>query len=106
MNVQVACTIYGKLARISHPVNGSRHDNYRLGESEVLRTFDPKNWMGDKGYIGNGMTTPWWKPSQSANPAHAECPLRRTSDCPPRLPKPDPNPHVTQRLHGRAGVRV
>ena len=28
MNVQVACTIYGKLAWISDPVNGSRHDNY------------------------------------------------------------------------------
>ena len=57
MNVQVACTIYGKLAWISDPVNGSRHDNYCLGESDVLRTFDPKNWMGDKGYIGNGMIT-------------------------------------------------
>ena len=28
MNVQVACTIYGKLAWISDPVDGSRHDNY------------------------------------------------------------------------------
>lgn len=62
MNVQVACTIYGKLAWISDPVNGSRHDNYCLGESDVLRTFDPKNWMGDKGYIGNGMITPFRKP--------------------------------------------
>ena len=32
MNVQVACTIYGNLAWISDPVNGSRHDNYCLGE--------------------------------------------------------------------------
>jgi hypothetical protein len=49
MNVQVACMIYGKLAWISDPVNGSRHDNYCLGESDVLRTLNPKNWMGDKG---------------------------------------------------------
>jgi hypothetical protein len=62
MNVQVACTIYGKLAWISDPVNGSRHDNYCLGESDVLRTLDPKNWMGDKGYIGNEMITPFRKP--------------------------------------------
>jgi hypothetical protein len=62
MNVQVVCTIYGKLAWISDPVNGSRHDNYCLGESDVLRTLDPKNWMGDKGYIGNEMITPFRKP--------------------------------------------
>jgi DDE superfamily endonuclease/Helix-turn-helix of DDE superfamily endonuclease len=63
MNVQVACTIYGKLAWISDPVNGSRHDNHCLGESDVLRTLDPKNWMGDKGYIGNEMITPFRKPA-------------------------------------------
>jgi predicted transcriptional regulator len=62
MNVQVACTINGKLAWISDPVNGSRHDNYCLGESDVLRTLNPKNWMGDKGYIGNEMITPFRKP--------------------------------------------
>jgi DDE superfamily endonuclease/Helix-turn-helix of DDE superfamily endonuclease len=62
MNVQVACTIYGKLAWISDPVNGSRHDNYCLGESDVLRTLDRKNWIGDKGYVGNEMITPFRKP--------------------------------------------
>jgi hypothetical protein len=43
MNVQVACTIYGKLAWISDPVNGSRHDNYCQEESGVLATMNPKN---------------------------------------------------------------
>ena len=62
MNVQVACTIHGKPAWISGAVNGSRHDNYCLGESDVLRTLDPKNWIGDKGYIGNEMITPFKKP--------------------------------------------
>src|SRR2546428_11018558 len=33
MNVQVACTITGCLARISDPIPGSRHDNHCLGES-------------------------------------------------------------------------
>jgi hypothetical protein len=62
MNVQVACTIYGQLAWISDPIGGSRHDNYCLGESGALLTMDPKNWVGDKGYVGNGMITPFKKP--------------------------------------------
>ena len=63
MNVQVACTIYGKLAWISDPVDGSRHDNYCQEESGVLLMMDPKNWIGDKGYIGNNMITPFRKPA-------------------------------------------
>ncbi len=62
MNVQVACTLSGSLAWISDPINGNRHDSYCLSESEVLRTLDPGNWMGDKGYIGNDMITPIKKP--------------------------------------------
>jgi len=63
MKVQVACTLCGKLAWISDPVNGSRHDNYGFGESGVLPTLDPENWIGDKGYVGNGMITPFKKPA-------------------------------------------
>jgi DDE superfamily endonuclease/Helix-turn-helix of DDE superfamily endonuclease len=63
MKVQVACTIYGQLAWISDPVNGSRHDNYGLSESGVLLTLDPGNWIGDKGYVGNHMITPFKKPA-------------------------------------------
>ena len=61
MNVQVACNIYGKLAWISDPVNGSRHDNYCQEESGVLAMMNPKNWIGDKGYIGSNMITPFRK---------------------------------------------
>jgi len=63
MNVQVVCRIDGQLAWISDPVDWSRHDNYCLGESGVLRTFDPRNWVADKGYIGNDMITPFRKPA-------------------------------------------
>jgi hypothetical protein len=63
MNVQVVCTIYGKLAWISDPINGAHHDNYCFGDSGVLLTLDPKNWIGDKGYIGNDMITPFKKPA-------------------------------------------
>jgi hypothetical protein len=63
MNVQVACTIAGRLTWISDPVPGSRHDNHCLGESGALVTLDPRNWTGDKGYIGNNMITPFRKPA-------------------------------------------
>ena len=63
MNVQVACTIDGHLAWISDPIPGSRHDNHCLGESGALVTLDPRNWVGDKGYVGNNMITPFKKPA-------------------------------------------
>jgi hypothetical protein len=63
MNVQVASTITGDLSWISDAINGSRHDSHCLGESVVLLTCDPGNWIGDKGYVGNDMITPYKKPS-------------------------------------------
>ncbi|MGI9001500.1 MAG: transposase family protein [Pseudonocardia sp.] len=62
MNVQVACTLDGGLAWISDPIDGSRHDMYCLGESDVLLGHDPGNWVGDKGYAGSDMITPIKKP--------------------------------------------
>jgi hypothetical protein len=52
-------TITGCLEWISDPISGSRHDNHCLGESGVLLSFDPRNWLGDKGYVGNNMITPF-----------------------------------------------
>jgi len=63
MKIQLACTIYGELVWISDPVDGSRHDNFGLADSGVLRTMKPENWIGDKGYIGNEMITPFRKPA-------------------------------------------
>jgi len=62
MNVQVACTLSGDFAWISDPIPGSRHDNHCLGESGALITADPRDWLGDKGYVGNNMITPFKKP--------------------------------------------
>ncbi|MGI8311757.1 transposase family protein [Saccharopolyspora hattusasensis] len=62
MNVQIACTVDGNLRWISDPIDGSRHDSYCLGESGVLLTLTPANWIGDKGYVGNDMLTPIKKP--------------------------------------------
>jgi hypothetical protein len=58
MNVQVACTLDGRLAWISDPIPGRRHDTYCLRESGVLDGLNRRNWIGDKGYVGNGMMTP------------------------------------------------
>jgi DDE superfamily endonuclease/Helix-turn-helix of DDE superfamily endonuclease len=62
-NVQVVCDLHGRLAWISDPVDGCRHDTAALTLSGVIATLDPGNWMGDKGYIGNGMITPIRKPA-------------------------------------------
>jgi hypothetical protein len=63
LNVQVACTLDGHIEWISDPVDGSRHDTHCLRESGVLLTLDPAIWIGDMGYIGNGMITPIRKPA-------------------------------------------
>jgi len=64
LNVQIACRLEdGHLAWVSDPIPGSRHDTYCLGEAAVLNGHDPANWIGDKGYIGNNMITPFRKPA-------------------------------------------
>lgn len=62
MNVQVVCTLDGRLSWISDPIEGSRHDSHCLNASAILTGVNPENWVGDKGYIGNNMTTPIKKP--------------------------------------------
>ena len=61
-NVQVACNLYGELAWISDPVDGSRHDAHCIDESSVLAGFPEKSQIGDKGYVGKRMITPIRKP--------------------------------------------
>ena len=58
MNVQVVCTLDGELVWVSDPIEGARHDVFCLDESGVLHTLDPRDWTGDKGYVGRGMITP------------------------------------------------
>lgn len=62
MNVQVVCTLDGELAWISDPIDGARHDTYCLRESGALLEEAADNWVGDKGYVGNNMITPYKKP--------------------------------------------
>ncbi|MGH3739211.1 MAG: transposase family protein, partial [Micromonosporaceae bacterium] len=62
-SVQVACLHTGALAWISDPVDGSRHDSYAIRQSGVMDTFEPHQWIGDKGYVGLNMLTPLKKPA-------------------------------------------
>ena len=63
MNVQVACDLTGRLVWVSDPIEGRRHDTAALRLTGVLDTMDTHNWLGDKGYIGNDMITPYRKPT-------------------------------------------
>ena len=58
MNVQAGCTLDGELVWISDPLEGARHDVFCLDESGVLDTLNPRDWTGDKGYVGRDMITP------------------------------------------------
>lgn len=62
LNVQVVSRLSGDLVWISDPIDGSRHDTYCLRESGALSSEAAANWIGDKGYVGNGMDTPYKKP--------------------------------------------
>ena len=62
MLVLVACNLYGHLSWISDPVEGRHHDAYCLDESGVIDTDNPPEFIGDKGFVGKGMLTPFKKP--------------------------------------------
>jgi len=58
MNVQVVCTLDGELVWISDPIDGAHHDVFCLDESGALHLLDPRDWTGDKGYVGRDIVTP------------------------------------------------
>jgi hypothetical protein len=62
-NHQVVVATTGWLLHISDPAPGARHDARAVAESGLLDTFDLSNTIGDKGYIGTGMLTPYRKPA-------------------------------------------
>lgn len=62
LNVQVACTLGGELARVSDPSWGKTHDARALQDSGILEADHHPQHLGDKGYIGMGMITPTRKP--------------------------------------------
>jgi hypothetical protein len=59
----VACTPEGRLSWVSDPVPGSRHDSFITKDSSVLDDVNPMDYIGDKGFVGHGMITPFKKPA-------------------------------------------
>lgn len=62
-NHQVVVDTAGRLLHITDPAPGARHDTRAVAESGLLDTLDLPNTIGDKGYIGTGMITPYRKPA-------------------------------------------
>jgi hypothetical protein len=56
------CALSGRVAWISDPINGQPARHLLLNESGVLLILNPRNWIGDKGYVGNDMIAPIRKP--------------------------------------------
>jgi len=63
MAALVACTPEGRLSWISDPVPGSRHDSFITKDSSVLECVNPMDYIGDKGFVGHDMITPFKKPA-------------------------------------------
>lgn len=59
---QVLVCSTGPLLHISDPVPGARHDARAVTEAGLLEILDLDNTIGDKGYVGTGMGTPYKKP--------------------------------------------
>lgn len=62
MNVQVVSDLNGRIAWVSDPLPGRVHDVAALDAHGLLDGLDPSQLIGDKGYIGRGMTTPEREP--------------------------------------------
>jgi hypothetical protein len=52
------CTLDGELVWISDPIEGARHDVFCLDASGALQMLDPRDWTGDKGYVGAALAGP------------------------------------------------
>lgn len=61
-NHQFVSTLSGRLVHVSDPLPGSLHDSNAVEKSGVLKILDPGNTLGDKGYLGTGITVPTRKP--------------------------------------------
>jgi hypothetical protein len=60
---QFVCDLSGDLKHISDPLPGKTHDAKGIHDTELTDILGEDNAIGDKGYIGTGITTPFRKPS-------------------------------------------
>jgi hypothetical protein len=60
---QFVCDLFGHLMHISDPLPGSTHDAKAIHETGLSELLGDDNAIGDKGYIGTGIITPYRKPA-------------------------------------------
>jgi hypothetical protein len=61
-NHQVGATLSGRLLFVTDPLPGKTHDARAFRENKLDQYRDRTNGMGDKGYLGTGLLTPFRKP--------------------------------------------
>lgn len=61
-NCQFVCDLFGRLLFISAPLPGSVHDAKAFTQAGLTDLMNKQNAIGDKGYLGCGITTPFRKP--------------------------------------------
>ena len=60
---QFVCDLSGNLMHISDPLPGNTHDAKAMHQTGLNELLADDNAIGDKGYIGTGITTPYRKPA-------------------------------------------
>ena len=60
---QFVSDLDGDLLHISDPVDGKTHDAKGLTDTDTVDVITVENAVGDKGYIGTGLITPYRKPA-------------------------------------------
>jgi hypothetical protein len=62
---QVGASLTGRLLFVTDPLPGKTHDARAFRESTLDKLIDTTNGIGDKGYLGSGLLTPFRKPAGS-----------------------------------------
>ena len=60
---QFVCDLAGNLRHISDPLPGKTHDAKGIRDTGLTGILGAENAIGDKGYLGTGITTPYRKPA-------------------------------------------
>jgi hypothetical protein len=60
---QFVCDLFGNLMHISDPLPGGTHDAKAIRATGLSELLGDDNAIGDKGYIGTGILTPYRKPA-------------------------------------------
>jgi predicted XRE-type DNA-binding protein len=62
-NHQFVSDLAGTLLHISDPLPGRTHDAKAMRDSGIEEVIEASNSLGDKGYLGTGVVTPFRKPA-------------------------------------------